>query len=401
MTDKIRSLCAAALLVLAGPAAAADIDVMTQNQYLGADLTPVLTADSPAAANAAIVQALENVAASLPAQRLSRLAELIKDRSAHVVVLNEAFAYECDDLPGFAGPGIGCDNQRIKGAFIDFLGTTTSNLAGRYVLKSHVQNFAVEQLTFLIDGVPAQLTVRDRDAILVRSDVADDAAAVNLAGSGACRPSLDGEGCNYFPAPVLFNSAIGPIAIERGFAAVDLQVAGQPYRVFGTHLEVRQLVPGTDPFALATRALQRMQAEQLRFTAEVLPAAAGTRTLVVGDINSAEVDGQETLLTPIGPLPPPYEIFAADGYFDTWKLRPGATKGNGAPLVGFSCCQDEDLGNHQSSLYERIDIIFSKDEPTTVRDARLLGESVADKTAPQGWGVWPSDHASVAARIRY
>jgi hypothetical protein len=36
-----------------------------------------------------------------------------------------------------------------------------------------------------------------------------------------------------------------------------------------------------------------------------------------------------------------------------------------------------------------------------VLDARLLGEAVADKTAPRGWGVWSSDHASVAARMQY
>jgi hypothetical protein len=36
-----------------------------------------------------------------------------------------------------------------------------------------------------------------------------------------------------------------------------------------------------------------------------------------------------------------------------------------------------------------------------VQDARLLGEAVGDKTTPKGSGLWPSDHASVAARIQY
>jgi len=82
-------------------------------------------------------------------------------------------------------------------------------------------------------------------------------------------------------------------------------------------------------------------------------------------------------------------------------LRPGAATGRGAPLVGMSCCQDEDLGNHRSTLYERVDLIFSLAVPGKVLNARLLGESVADKTWPPGLGVWPSDHASVAARLRY
>jgi hypothetical protein len=82
-------------------------------------------------------------------------------------------------------------------------------------------------------------------------------------------------------------------------------------------------------------------------------------------------------------------------------MRPGTGKAKGAPLVGYSCCQDEDLANHRSALYERVDLIFSLTPPTKVLDARLLGESVADKTLPRGWGVWPSDHASVAARLQY
>jgi hypothetical protein len=89
------------------------------------------------------------------------------------------------------------------------------------------------------------------------------------------------------------------------------------------------------------------------------------------------------------------------GYTDAWTLRPGASTGKGAPLVGFSCCQDEDLGNHKSKHYERIDLIFSLEPPARVKEARLLGESVSDKTPPKGLGLWPSDHSSVAARLQF
>jgi hypothetical protein len=194
-------------------------------------------------------------------------------------------------------------------------------------------------------------------------------------------------------------TALGPITIERGYIAVDMLVSGQPYRIFGTHLEVRQIIPG--PAGEPTRVLQRLQALELAQTALAFPAAPGTRKLILGDINSAATDGVGTLPTPIMPLPPPYAIFAGAGFTDVWTLRPGTATGAGAPLVGFSCCQDEDLGNRQSALYERIDIIFSQTAPEKVLDARLLGESVADKTWPKGFGVWPSDHASVAARLQF
>jgi hypothetical protein len=383
-------------MALAGTASAGEIDVMTQNQYLGTDLTPVITSP-PALISERVISALENVAASMPADRLGRLAALVRQRSPHVLVLNEAFAYTCTDSSG-TPPTQGCGNQRIKGAFVDFLATTEANLGGRYVTKARVRNFAVSGLPFEIDGYVAYLGVEDRDAILVRQELAPYAQPVPLNLYSGCRPSL--EGCNYQAVPTL-DTALGPVTIERGYAAVDLLLAGQPYRIFGTHLEVRQIIPGSDPLALSTRTLQRMQAAELQQVAGAFPALPGTRKLIVGDINSAATDGISTIPTLIGPLPPPYAIFAASGYTDVWTLRPGTARGKGAPLVGNSCCQDEDLGNHKSALYERIDIIFSSQVPTKVFDVRLLGEAVSDKTSPKGWGVWPSDHASVAARLQF
>ena len=398
MRHRFVPLWAATLLAVAGTASAAEIEVMIQNQYLGTDLTPVLTASTPEQANAAIVAALENVAASLPGDRLARLADLVKKRSPHALVLNEAFAYSCVNFDVVNTPADeGCGNQRIRGAFVDFLSTTEANLAGRYTTKARVRNFAIDGLPFMIDGYLAYLTVQDRDVILVRNDVAPMSQAVPLA-LGGCRASL--EGCNYLAVPD-FPTAFGTVRIERGYVAVDMMVGQQPYRVFGTHLEVRQIVPGTSDIALFSRTLQRMQAAELYQVARDFPAAPGTRKFIVGDINSAATDGVEMIPTLAGPLPPPYALFAGAGYTDVWTLRPGASKGKGAPLVGNSCCQDEDLGNRKSALYERIDIIFSLDRPKRVLDARLLGESVADKTAPRGWGLWPSDHASVAARLQF
>ncbi|RPI13259.1 MAG: hypothetical protein EHM60_09655, partial [Lysobacterales bacterium] len=141
MTHRIRLPFAAALLALAGTASSGEIDVMTQNQYLGTDLTPVITAP-PELVGTRVLEALENVAASLPAERLGRLAKLVTDRSPHVLVLNEAFAYRCTDLPGTPATE-GCGNQRVRGAFVDFLATTEANLDGRYVTKARVRNFAI------------------------------------------------------------------------------------------------------------------------------------------------------------------------------------------------------------------------------------------------------------------
>lgn len=387
------SLCAATLLALAGSASAGEIDVMTQNQYLGTDLTPVITGQQD------VVAALENVAASLPSERLAQLARLIRIRSPHVVVLNEAFAYTCEDDEGTPSDQ-GCGNPRISGAFVDFLAATEANLGGRYVLKSRVGNFAIDDVPFSIDGYDAKLSVKDRDAILVRADIAPVAFGLPLPLLTGCRASFEGEGCNYQAVPTL-PTALGPLTIERGYTAVQLAVKGKPYRIFGTHLEVRQILPG--PLGEPTRVLQRLQALELAQTATAMAMATpGTETLVVGDINSAREDGFDTLDTPFGALPPPYSVFAdVFGFTDVWTRQPAAPRGKGAPLKANTCCQAEDLANPRSALYERIDIIFSLNSEIRVPDAKLLGESIGDKTLPKAFGVWPSDHASVAAKIQY
>ena len=83
--------------------AADSIEVMTQNQYLGADLTPVIAApDIPsfvAAATAALTQAGAN---DFP-MRADALAKLIASRLPELVGLQEVFNFEVDP-DGAAGP---------------------------------------------------------------------------------------------------------------------------------------------------------------------------------------------------------------------------------------------------------------------------------------------------------
>jgi len=60
-TNDFRGLVALVALFACGTVLAgskADIVVMTQNQYLGAELTPIIAADDAATANAAMIAAL-------------------------------------------------------------------------------------------------------------------------------------------------------------------------------------------------------------------------------------------------------------------------------------------------------------------------------------------------------
>jgi hypothetical protein len=57
--------------------------------------------------------------------------------------------------------------------------------------------------------------------------------------------------------------------------------------------------------------------------------------------------------------------------------------------------------NRRSLLTRRIDLILTREEPRTVKDARLIGEVAADRLGPPGRSLWPTDHTSVAAGIRF
>lgn len=400
------------------------IDVMTQNQYLGAALEPVVAAGAailpcptpepctdPAvlasrfAFNTALLNALGMVAANLPEQRYVALAREISGRRPHVVGLQEVFEFSCtppgpNDPNGFVGNG--CLYGPIAGAFNDHLTGTLDALHGTYVAKAIVRNLNIAQLPIATPVGGAYVTVVDRDVILVRKDL-DVATTTIVPYAALCyspmpednHASLDG--CNY---QVVATTSLGgqTVRIERGFVGIDLAIGSATYRVVNTHLEVREPAEGNP----LSRYFQSAQANELiQVTTQYMPAEPGRKLIIVGDINSDPSD------VPLGPIVPPYlqftapAVYGGGGFTDAWTMRPGANTGKGAPLVGYSCCQDEDLGNRHSMLYERIDMIFSLTKPSMVKDARLIGTTAASKTWPKGQGLWASDHAAVAAAMQY
>jgi Endonuclease/Exonuclease/phosphatase family len=379
MRKTLSTLFGVSLLGAASIAAAADIDVMTQNQYLGADLAPVLGAAGPAEFNAAIVDALKKIAAVRPAERVQALAAGIAQRKPDVVGLQEAFKFACLPYPGDPAPaaGTGCDDPELKGAFTDHLENTRAVLHDTYVLAGKITNLQAPAIPFLYNGVRSILQVADRDALLVRRGL--PWSSVDLASMTGCARSDDG--CNFAIAPEVPVPG-GSIAVKRGYLAVDLTVKSQSFRVFNTHLEQRLLAEGLPE----TRLIQVGQAQEL-LSAALIPMSEGRKAIVVGDFNSAPGDT-------IPGVPTPYQLFTLlGGFTDTWTMRPKAEE-------GLTCCQSETLTNRASELSERIDLIFSLARPSRVVDMKLLGATMGDKTRPPGRdGLWPSDHAAVAAKL--
>ncbi|HSQ69213.1 MAG TPA: hypothetical protein VLM41_03950, partial [Steroidobacteraceae bacterium] len=88
------SIAGVGMLAMLSPAGAGDIDVMTQNQYVGTDLIGLVTEPD---FNSAVIDALRNRAASLPTERVQALAALIEQRSPALVGLQEVYKFSCVD----------------------------------------------------------------------------------------------------------------------------------------------------------------------------------------------------------------------------------------------------------------------------------------------------------------
>ncbi len=391
-----RFICSVCLLVAVRQAAAADeIDVVSFNQYLGADLTPVLNAPDPVAFNDGLVEVLVRTAAANTVERVREQAELIAKRGAEIVGLQEVWSLQCVD---FYPPEweIGCHDPAIARAFVDQLQLTREaldELGADYRVAAIAENLDLSAITvpgmpfpglpFNINGADAFLIALDRDVILSRRDVA--VSKVVLCGT----PSADG--CNYQTLASVAVLGV-EIPIRRSFVIVDAAVRERVYRIVNTHLEVK----GEDVGDPAFTFFQAAQAYELLGTL-ALTTPADASLIVLGDMNSspdqADIPGlfpqpfEDGVVTP-------YHQFVEGGFYDVWALRPGA-------LTGYSCCQAEDLLNRHSLLTERIDMIFSGDEPAKVKQVRILGAKVSAKTSPAGLGLWPSDHGGIAALVQF
>lgn len=330
------------------PAADRSVTVMTRNAYHGVD-----------AETAALVTAtdfpdlLQKVAAvyqgyferNFP-ERASALAAEIEARRPHLIALQEAILVRTQAPPD--GPATPATTVAL-----DFVQILLDALAGRG-LQYEVAIQAVNSDHELPSALGFDVRQTDRVVILARADLTTADLKLSNAQGGVFATNCT------IPAGIL-----GSVTTLRGWAAVDVKVRGRSFRFIATHLDATCL-----PF---TSAIQQAQAAELLAG----PAATQVPVVLTGDLNSP-----------------------GDGTGPTYNNLIGAGFADAAVAAGLgsspTCCQAPDLLNEESMLDRRSDYVLVRPE-LMVLQADIVGADPADRTAS---GLWPSDHAGVAATLQ-
>jgi endonuclease/exonuclease/phosphatase family metal-dependent hydrolase len=348
----IAGILTLALTGLAAPATQAhpyrhhhapDLTVMTRNLYLGASLTPAVTApDTPAflAAVAGVYGAAQLT--SFPV-RAEAIADEIAANQPDVIGLQEVTRWET------SGPGVPPSQ--------DFLAILQTALAERhlhYQVAATSDNANIGPVPLVKPCASAVVgaclvTLKDRDVLLVSSDTSGlrwrNARHGNYVAQQTFTPPIAGA------TPVSFN---------RGWVSIDGSYRGKRFHLASTHLETAD-VP----------AVQVAQAAE--FLAG--PARGPGTDIALGDFNSA-ADGSTTAT---------YSALT-EQFRDAWLVNHGP---------GVTCCQDPTLANTSSALNIRIDLVLSRRGAQAVR-AHRVGLAPFQAGPP----LWPSDHAGVVATLR-
>jgi endonuclease/exonuclease/phosphatase family metal-dependent hydrolase len=330
-----------------------DLQVMTQNLYLGSSLGPALEAKTPEEFVEAVARIYATVQYTNFPQRAEAIADEIQEKEPDLIGLQEVTKW----TTGGSNPPPG----------YDFLAILQSDLEARgldYSVGSIAHNANIGPAPLVSETCPVvsgqftcSVQLEDRDVILVNDDT----------------PGLTWSNpqSGHYTAQQVIESPVGPLSFDRGWASIDARLKHLPFRFVDTHLETEE-----------SPLVQEAQAAE--FLAG--PGKGGT-IVATGDFNSAS-DGSTTTS---------YAQLTAPGKFrDAWdeaQLGPGS-----------SCCQESNtpplapgaLNNPVSTLRTRIDLILSRGAARSSGDeAELVGDTPFQGVPP----FWPSDHAGVVSTL--
>ncbi len=364
------------------------LNVMTRNIYLGADLSPALQATSlPGAIDAAGKIVTQVHATKFPSVRAALLAKEIQKQKPDVVGLQEAAWWRTEAYdPGVvtSGPKATVTDPDGGDFLTDLLtqlnkkgkGKKGSASAAKKKGKSLQYRIAVVKPEFDYElpynhgsgglGVcPAQCAnerLTMRDAILVRKGVKTSKAT-----SGTFN--------------TLLRAKVGGVLnvdVTRGWAATDVKLHGRKVHVVDSHLEAFDSGSSNTSNTGQTYpkgGIREAQAKELLSG----PAVSKLPTLLIGDFNS-DVPAHGDQVTPGDTLA--YQALLNGGFSERALTPPP-----------FGCCiQDSNLANPSNAgITHRVDHIMSNSKKIKFKKGAL--------TSTYANGLWSSDHFGVASQL--
>jgi endonuclease/exonuclease/phosphatase family metal-dependent hydrolase len=366
-------ICALGLMLLPGAANASGkgkkvghtLTAMSRNLYLGADLTPALTApDLNSAVNAGGQIVNQVHATQFPTVRAGLLANEIGDVQPDVLGVQEGawwrMATPASLIPALTGHPSATETDPAGGDFLTDLLTELNTSSARYRLAASNDEFDFELPVNTGTGGLAtadhneRLTMRD--AIFVRRGV-----SVSNISSGHYHVLLQVRLANVLP-----------VNVTRGWVAADVKLHGRTFHVVDTHFEAfdgNTLNRGSDGLLYPKGGIREAQARQL--VAPGGPTTSKFPTILIGDLNSDfPVHGDQVF--PGDALA--YQAVLAGGFLETSPAVPP-----------FGCCiQDPNLTNPSTAgITHRVDHIMSNSNEVRFQNGGLTSTYN---------GLWSSDH---------
>jgi endonuclease/exonuclease/phosphatase family metal-dependent hydrolase len=344
---------AAIWTAMAVPAAAESFPgigiVMTYNANEGSDFLQVQGTTSLQQFLLGVGQIVIQVQGTNPPERMQAVARQILTIQPELLSLQEVDQWYSGTFDPIAGT---CGTMTLQYDMLQELLSALAAQGGHYEVAVQVTQYAFPPTPGLLP--PATYicaAVNDYNVVLARTDLPSSVFEWSNPQSG--------QFVNIISLP----TPIGPVPLPRSWASVDAQFFGHSLRYIDTHLES------------FSATIRQLQAGELRAG----PASTSLPLIIAMDSNAQAF-----------PLPqdPTYLDFMSAGYNDVWStVFP--------KRAGFTCCQDEADNNPVSQLSARIDLVLTRGK-VVPWGAALIGADPRSRTPD---GLWPSDHAAVAAGV--
>lgn len=327
--------------------------VMTYNVDEGTDYLEVLGAQTQTQFLLGVGQLIGNVRATNPPERMAALARQIEREHPDVVSLQEVTSWSTGSFNPRTGA---CGPVTVEFDLLQELLDALASQGKHYRLVVQAAQLATPPIPgFIPPGTFLCAQLVNRIALLARTVEGGDRWAHDVTNIAS----------GHYVNRAQFTFPGGSLPASRAWVSADIVARDRTIRVVGTHLES----------FVAT--IRRLQGAELRGG----PTATNLPVVIAMDSNAqANPD----------PIDPAYTDFLTGGFVDAWTdLHPSDP--------GFTCCQAPLVDNPVSELTHRIDLILTRGAVGTAERIRLAGADPSDRTAS---GLWPSDHAGVAAEFR-